>query len=172
MTSTFPDVRSIQSLTYTENSGGNPATLLFPFTYANGVLDLPASIPKFPGTSAPGNTTVLIRRLGGDNNVLSVGPNLQNYIKAVGWSDGTNTYTVTGNITVASQGVVTRVQQLSNKYLRINPTYKVYAGAWDNANFIGYNAVYVFDKPLVIQASATGGTSNTICITFESFIVN
>jgi len=172
MTTTYPDVRSIQSLTYTENAGGSPPTLLFPFTYKNGVLDLPASIARFPGTTAPGNTTLLIRRLGGDNVVLSIGPNLQTYIKNVGWSDGTNTYTVTGNITVASQGIVTRVQQLSTNYLTTSPTYKVYAGPWDSANFIGYNAVYVFDKPLVIQAAATGGPSSTICITFESFINN
>ena len=171
MTTTYPDVRSVQSLTYTE-TGVSPQTLLFPFTFKNGVLDLPASISRFPGTTAPGNSPVLIRRLGGDNVVLSIGTYLQNYIKNVGWSDGTNTYTVTGNITVASQGVVTRVQQLSTKYLTPSPTYKVYAGPWDGANFIGYNAVYVFDKPLVIQASATGGTSSTICITFESFIVN
>ena len=171
MTTAYPDVRSIVSATYTE-TGLNGNTYLFPFTYSNGVLDLPASISKFPYTTPPDNQTVLIRRLGGDNLITSIGPNLKAYIQSVGWNDGSNTYTVTGNITVVSQGVATRVQQLSKKYLSNTATYKVYAGPWDGNNFIGQNAVYALDKPLVIQGSATGGTSNKICITFESFIDN
>ena len=172
MISTYPDVRSVVSPTYTE-TGINGKILLFPFTYQNGVLDLPGTISKFPSNTPPESQPVLVRRLGGDNLVTSIGPNLQSYIKSVGWNDGTSTYTVTGNITVASQGVVTRVQQLSTKYLSgANTSYKVNAGAWDGNNFVGQNSVYVFDKPLVIQGSATGGTSNTVTITLESFIDN
>ena len=147
--------------------------LLMPFSYNNGRLDLPsgnASSYTDP-TGSIGNAGASVRLLGGTNLVTSLGTNLRNFITSKIW-DG---YTVTGSaasITIVSQAKVTRVQQLSSKYLA--PTwdqksYNVVASPWDNANFIGYNAVYLFTKPLVIQVNATGnGYTGPICITFQT----
>jgi len=155
----------------TYRSGQND--FLMPFTYYNGRLDLPSSNPaSYPsGTEgvAIGNAGASIRILGGANQVTSIGPNLQAFIKATTW-DG---YTVSGNITVASPGIVTRVQQLSSQYLA--PTwdqkaYKITPNAWNGANFIGSAPVFLFNKPLVIQATGTRlGTTSTVCITFQTY---
>lgn len=140
--------------------------LLMPFTYSNGKLDLLTSGPYTDPSGSIGNAGASVRLLGGTNLVRSLGQNLQNFITNKTW-DGIN---VTGPLTVVSPGVVTRVQQLSSKYLA--PTwdqksYNVVASAWDSANFIGYPAVYLFTKPLVIQARNVSG-NGPICITFQT----
>lgn len=73
MSLVYPDVKFVGGPTY--DVGGTK--LLFPFTYKNGVLDLPSS---FSSTTAPANDGVQIRRLGGTNVVNSVGPTLKNYL--------------------------------------------------------------------------------------------
>ena len=155
----------------TYRSGSN--NILMPFTYYNGKLDLPSSNPaSYPsGTEgvAIGNGGVNIRLLGGASQVTSLGTNLQNFIKNSVW-DG---YTVSGTLTVVSPGIVTRVQQLSSKYL--NPVwdekaYKITPNAWDKANFIGNNPVYLFNKPVVVQATGRKDAyTGPICITFQTY---
>ena len=104
----------------------------------------------------------------GHNKVTTLGANLQAFIKSKTW-DG---YTISGTLRVVSPGIVTRVQQLGSKYLA--PTwdqkaYNVSPNAWDGANFIGQAAVYLFDKPLVIQGTGTNGVyTGPVCITFQT----
>ena len=144
---------------------------LMPFTYRNGKLDLPASTGYPSGTAGVtlGNAGVNVRILGGANQVTSIGTNLQSFVKNNNWGG----YTVSGTITVASPAIVTRVQQLSQKYLPSSwdqTCYKVTPSAWDGANFIGNNPVYLFNKPLVLQCAGTNGVyTGPICITLQTY---
>ena len=157
----------------TYKSGSN--NFLIPFSYTNGKLDIPSinteAYPSDTSGTALGNAGASVRLMGGSYNVTSLGINLQNFIKARTW-DG---YTVTGtaaSIVIKSTPVLTRVQQLSSKYLA--PTwdqksYNVTPNAWDNANFIGNSTVYLFTKPLVVQVNGSkDGYSGPICITIQT----
>jgi hypothetical protein len=161
-----PDVVFVSGPTYQTAPGQNH---LLPFTYSNGKLDLPSSGPYASGTDAipVGNAGASVRVLGGTNIVLTIGTNLQNFLRSKVW----DTYTLNPSapITVVSNGYVTRVQQLSSNFLA--PTwdkasYKVTLARWDNSNFVGDNAVYVFLKPLVLQVTNTAG--QTMCITLQT----
>lgn len=166
---TYPDVVFASGPTYYSGT----THLLMPFTYSSGKLDLPSFINSggftSGGTDTLGNAGATVRRLGGTpNQVLTLGTNLQAFIKNRTW-DG---YRISGTLTVASPGIVSRVQQLSSKYLA--PTwdvksYNVSPNAWDFNNFIGQPTVYLFDKPLVIQGTGTKGTfTGPTCITFQT----
>ena len=166
--SVYPDVVFASGPTYLDGSTNK----LIPFTYSNGRLDLPSSSGYSSGDADRlGNEGATVRKLGGVFQVTSIGSNLQAFIKSGTW-DG---YTISGTITVVSPGIVTRVQQLSSKFLA--PTwdqksYNVSPNRWDGANFIGEKTVFLFDKPLVVQATGTiaGGSpySGPICLTFQT----
>jgi hypothetical protein len=153
MSSTYPDLRFASGPTYNR--------VLFPFTYSNGVLDLPASFLTTIGTNAPENAGVQVRRLGGDYLVQRLGPNLKQYLYNISIFDGYKIQN-TSSIQISLPGIVTRVQQVSLTNLpEINTTsYKVSETA-PTPDFIGYNGCYLFDKPLVISAYAKRLGDNT-----------
>jgi len=164
-TTPAPDVVFVSGPTY--NNGTR--NLLIPFTYSNGKLDILSNAAYPSGTVgvAVGNAGASVRLLGGNSQVTTIGTNLKNLVYSRTWDS--QTITSNANIRVASPGFVTRVQQLSSNFLA--PTwneqsYKVAVGAWNGANFIGENTVYMFNKPLVLQTSNSSGA--TICITLQS----
>ena len=148
MSLVYPDVKFVGGPTY--DVGGTK--LLFPFTYKNGVLDLPSS---FSSTTAPANDGVQIRRLGGTNVVNSVGPTLKNYLFGVTNLGGYKIQSAS-SIVVSLPGIVTRVQQLSlaNLPATINSTSFKVSESVPVTDFLGYTPCFVFDKPLVLRASA------------------
>ena len=170
MTTVYPDVMFASGPTFLNGS----TTQLMPFSYLNNKLDLPSANPStyLSGSGDTlGNAGVTIRMLGGVNQVLSIGTNLQSVIKGKTW-DGF-TINPSATLTVVSPGIVTRVQQLGATYLA--PTwdvksYNVASTIWNNSNFVQYNATYLFQKPLVIQVSnATNGVyTGPICITLQT----
>jgi hypothetical protein len=165
-TTPVPDVVFVSGPTYYNGT----RDLLVPFTYRNGKLDTPlaSGYNGNSGNTIPfGNAGASVRTLGGNSLVTSIGTNLQALLRSKTW----DTYTIaTGaTITVASPGLVTRVQQLSSTFLA--PTwdqksYNVTLTAWNNSNFIGDDTVYMFTKPLVLQTTKTGG--GVMCITLQS----
>ena len=167
-TTPTPDVVFVSGPTYYNST--RSTDLLVPFTYSNGKLDIASSsgYNGNVGNTIPfGNAGASVRLLGGNSLVTSIGTNLQALLRSKTW----DTYTIaTGAaITVASPALVTRVQQLSSTYLA--PTwdqksYNVTLNAWNNANFIGEPTVYMFNKPLVLQTTKTGG--GVMCITLQS----
>jgi len=171
MTTVYPDVMFASGPTFLNGSSVNQ---LMPFSYSNNRLDLPsASAAAYPSGSGDtlGNAGATIRMLGGVNQVLMIGTNLQSVLRGKTW-DG---YTInpTATLTVVSPGIVTRVQQLGATYLA--PTwdvksYNVAPTTWNNSNFVQYNATYLFQKPLVIQVSSAtnGGYTGPICITLQT----
>jgi hypothetical protein len=148
MSLVYPDVKFVGGPTYDVEG----TKLLFPFTYKNGVLDLPSS---FSSTSAPANDGVQVRRLGGTNVVNSVGPTLKNYLFGV-LNLGGYKIQNTSSIAVVLPGIVTKVQQLSlaNLPATIDSTSFKVSESVPVTDFLGYNACYMFDKPLVLSAYA------------------
>lgn len=163
-----PDVNFVSGPTY--YNGARSTHLLVPFTYSNGKLDVPLSSGYNGdlGNTIPfGNAGASVRLLGGNNLVTSIGTNLQALLRSKTW----DTYSIAPGaaITVASPALVTRVQQLSSTFLA--PTwdqksYNITLNAWNNSNFIGEPAVYMFIKPLVLQTTKVGG--GPMCITLQS----
>jgi len=148
MSLVYPDIKFVGGPTY-DVAG---TKLLFPFTYKNGMLDLPSS---FSSTAEPANDGVQVRRLGGDNVVNSVGTTLKSYLYGVLNLGGYKIQSAS-SIQVVLPGVVTKVQQLSlaNLTTTINSTsYKV-SESVPVTDFLGYTPCFVFDKPLVLSASA------------------
>jgi hypothetical protein len=170
MSSTItPDVVFVSGPTYYNGT----KDLLVPFTYSNGKLDTPlaSGYNGNIGNTIPfGNAGASVRLLGGNSLVTSIGTNLQALLRSKNW-DG-KTIKAGAAITVVSPGLVTRVQQLSSTFLA--PTwdqksYNVTLNAWNNSNFIGDAAVYMFTKPLVVQTTATTITGDQVmCITLQS----
>lgn len=172
MSNTFPYVKFAGGPTY-----GNQ---LIPFTYSNGVLDVPSNWVSGK-TLPPTNNGVVINRLGGNNSVMNIGTNLKNYIFNVNWyTDATGTtgnyYKITNASTIriptnwVGLGIVTRVQILDTTNLpqKIDTSsYKV-STSLAVPNFNIGTAVFLFDSPVVIQATAQlngSGASTTIYIT-------
>jgi len=147
MSTTYPDIRFVGGPTY----GGH----LFPFTYNNGVLDLPSSFLSTVGSNAPANEGTQVRRLGGDNVVNSVGPSLKSYLYGVTNLGGYKIQNTT-SIRVVLTGVVTKVQELSlaNLPATIDSTSFKVSESVPVTDFLGYSACYMFDKPLVLSAYA------------------
>ena len=173
MASAFPDVVYASGPTYWNNS--QQQHMLMPFTYSNGTLEIPVgtypSGPTGQDSEPIGNAGVTIRLLGGINQVTSIGPRLQAFLRSKTWSN----YKPTSDaITVASPAIITRVQQLSSNYLPStwnNSAYKVNVGPWNKSNFIGPSSVYAFNKPLVLQMKGKlndAGNAVTICITLTT----
>jgi hypothetical protein len=167
MSLVYPDIKFVGGPTYTD--GG--AKILFPFTYKNGMLDLPTSSLTAIGTNAPANDGVQVRRLGGDYVVQSVGATLKSYLYGVTNLGGYKIQSA-GSIQVSLPGVVTKVQQLSlaNLPASINSTSYRVSESTPVTDFLGYSACYVFDKPLVLSASAkvyndSGSPTRTIYVT-------
>lgn len=165
--SLYPDIVYASGPTYRNNANN---VLLMPFTYNNGRLDLPTSSNY--GASNMGNEGVSIRRIGTvEYAVNSIGTNLSNFIVNKQW-DG---YTIRGPITVASPGSVIRVQQLSSNYLSPSwdqKAFNVSPNAWNGANFVGQPTTFLFNKPIVIQATGSNATvpyNGPTCITFQTY---
>lgn len=169
MTTIVPDVVFASGPTY--KSSPTSQAMLMPFTYSNGKLDLPSSsYTNNDGSGDPiGNHGASIRLLGGNFLVTSIGTNLQAFIRSKTWSG----YTPTNDKIIVIPSFVTRVQQLDMMFLPANwdqVSYKVTEGAWNNANFIGPNSVFLLLKPLVLQMKGTkSGQTKTICITLQTF---
>jgi len=162
-----PDVVFVSGPTYYDSV--NSKDLLMPFTYSNGKLDIAAgSYPGSSGGSPPplGNAGASVRLLGGSYQVTSLGTTLQSVLRTGKQWAG---HDLSGAITVVSPGIVTRVQQLDQRFLA--PTwdtqsYSVSTVPWNNSNFILYNTVYMFTKPIVLKVKDTTGTD--IWITLQS----
>lgn len=154
-----PDVVFVSGPTYYDSVSGKD--LLVPFTYSNGKLDIAAgSYPGGSGGSPPalGNAGASVRLLGGSYQVTSLGTTLQSVLRSGKHWAG---HDISGAITVVSPGIVTRVQQLDQTFLA--PTwdtqsYSVTTEPWTNSNFILYNTVYMFTKPIVLRAKDTSNT--------------
>jgi len=166
----YPDVRFAGGPTYQGTFAGNPTPVLFPFSFNNGTLDLPAGFTGGQNGTAtpytqPGNGGTFIRRLGGDSVVSALGTNLKNYIKNTPWHDGTTAYTVTGSINIVAGGQVTKVQQLGPQNLPANVEAASFRVSTSQPmNFVQYGSSYLFDAPLIISATTT--TAPIIYITF------
>lgn len=164
MTTVYPDVRFAGGPTYDAEAGGGVRNVLFPFTYANGALDLPSSFLGTITSTLPGNGGVQVRRLGGSNLVQTVGNNLKSYIRTVGTNWGQGAIGGSVAITVAQPGVVTLVQQLGLQNLPAEidtASYKVSTSA-PTTNFVQYSSSWLFDKPLVVKVN----TATPFYITF------
>lgn len=160
----YPDVRFAGGPTYA--SGVN--TLLFPFSYSSGTLELPSTFQNglpfvSPTGVPPGNAGVFIRRLGGNSPVTRLGPNLVNYIRKTLWVDGANTYKISATtaVSIVANGIVTKVQQLGlgNLPPSINSaSYKVSTNV--PANFIQHASSFLFDAPLIVSAGTAADSPN------------
>ena len=156
-----PNIITIGGPTY----GG----VLFPFTFSSGTLDLPSGWGTGK-TAAPANDGALIRMLGGNSPVTSVGTNLKNYILNVSNFGGYKVQN-TSSISVVSGGIVTRVQQLGTQNLPTiisNSSYKISTFA-PVTGFVQYASSWVFDEPVVISAMAKNLSTNAITTIYITF---
>jgi hypothetical protein len=171
-TRVFPDVQFVGG-PYYNRVDDDPQKLLFPFTFQNGTLEIQVvngfnlSSPTTPiGISS--NEGGLVRRMGGQNLVQSIGSNFQTYVQNCTWitSDLIN-YTAS-NVSVYKPGVVTRVQQLGLKNLPIdiNPINSYVSSYTPPVSDFGltiplFGVTYVFEKPLVLVVDATKVSDST-----------
>ena len=179
-----PYIRYVGGPTYSNS--------LMIFTYNRGKLELsgylnsagqlvPSSSttgtpPTFVMINAPSSTGAQVFRLGSESIVTNLGDQLVAYLKRVeGWeqtpgvSNG-NYYKLTDNsqITIASNGIVTRVKILNTTNLppispagNNNTSYKVSETFSNTINFQTNWSTFLFDQPLVLMATkARKYTSN------------
>ena len=157
------------------------------FTYSQGTLELlgyvnssgtlvspttvtpPSTTPTNNMPFAPSSTGAQVFRLGGESNVSNLGLELKAYLKRVSkWEEtpgvtNSNYYKLDvsdSNITIASNGIVTRVKILDTTNLppispagTANTSYKVSETVTATINFQTNWSTFLFDQPLVLMAT-------------------
>ena len=168
----FTKFSSIKSLSYYDNNLGH--IVLIPFSYNNGVLDIAiqddsltminagsTSDVEFP---ADGLSWRMVKLMGGEGRVTSLGPNFLTWVQAYLNDNG---YDVVGTPTLYTAPVMTRVQQcvtvgspspLNNSYaLSISdekPNSDEYILDGNEAN--NFFSVWVFKTPITVQFNDDG----------------
>jgi len=161
----------IKSFTYHNNDyngTGEGHTVLIPFTYKNGVLDVSTTVGGFTPSDGQGDdqgySWRMVRVLGGTGLVNTLGPNFITWFSEY-WNGGGLI-----NFTIVTAPIMTKVQMsvpLNDSIL--NSQYAVIGDleeAPSSDEFItgseatNYDTVYVFKTPLVISYQYTG--TNTV----------
>jgi hypothetical protein len=144
-------------------------TLLFPFSYSNGVLDITYSGNNFKETTVDvvnvdpiDESVTAIRIIGGPFLVNSLGNNFKEYVRA--WRDGTIDSGSPINVHIAP--TLLRVQEAALTNLNANNgnSYLISEQAPSGENIItgdtltNYNVTYIFKTPLVFTIVESGVT--------------
>jgi hypothetical protein len=153
-------------------------TLLFPFTYSNGVLDITYSGNNFKETMVDivnvepiAESDTAIRIIGGPFLVFSLGNTFKDYIRS--WRDGTIDSGSPINIHLAP--TLLRVQEaaFANMNSDSGDSYLISTMPPSGGDMItgnaltNFNVTYIFKTPLVFTIVESGVTKY---ITFRSFI--
>lgn len=154
--------------TYFDN--GLSQTVLFPFVYSNGVLDLnintaantfEADMITSTGNAPGEDCDLCVKQMGGTGLVRALGPNFVAYIRA--WR--TATIDAGSPVSVYIPGVVTKVQQTPASALADGDIYEVSTTAPVSDEYItgnpanNYLTSWVFKKPLTITTIEGGVTT-------------
>ena len=158
------------------DSGKNDLTVLFPFSYSNGVLDISysgntfqADMVTITGNSPSSETDSLVQIMGSPHLVTSLGDNFKAYIRA--WR--TSTIDNNSPITIFVNPQVIRVRELDYNNIDANSgnSYKISTSAPASDSYPTgslqneYETKYIFKTPLTIT-TIEGGVKNYI--TFKS----
>jgi hypothetical protein len=151
---------------YTDSGLG--ISVLFPFTYSNGVLDIninPAAnsfeanmINVITGNAPDEDNELLVKQMGGLGLVRALGPNFVAYIRA--WRNAT--IDAGSPVSVYIPGVVTKVQQAPASAMEDGGVYEVSTVAPVSDEYItgnpanNYLTSWVFKKPLTITTVEGG----------------
>ena len=157
-----------ESPCYSDSGLGN-RTVLFPFSYSNGVLDISyegntfeADMVTTPGQAPSAETDDAIQILSGPYLVTSLGENFKAYIRA--WRNGTIDAGSPITIYIAPQ--VFKVQEADNSNITASSSesYLISTQPPSGDNYITgstqnkYNTVYVFKTPLTFTIVESGIT--------------
>lgn len=158
----------IRSLTYVNNNYNNTGEthyVLLPFSYDNGVLDMNVSVPGFSPSDGEGDSNGfswrMVKAMGGDGLVHTLGSNFKTWLTAYIDSDITN-------IQINTAPIMTKVQMsVPNNGSILNSQYCIRTGldeAPSSDEFVtgtsatNYDTVYVFKTPLVVSYTDSGST--------------
>lgn len=170
----FTKFTSIKSLSYSDNVIEH--IVLIPFSYNNGILDIAVQdgsldminngyVSNYTGGNYPdGFSWRMVKLMGGEGRVTSLGPNFLTWITAYLSDEVGDTVT---NVTLQVAPVMTRVQQsvssssvLNNQYaIRLStnaPKSDEYIIEGNEAN--NYFSVWVFKTPITVKFTYNGNT--------------
>jgi hypothetical protein len=150
-----------------DDTGEGGRTVLFPFSYSNGVLDISYSGNTFEadmvnntGIGPSSETDTAIQLLSGPRLVTSLGNNFKAYIRA--WRNGTIDANSPINIYIEPQVILVQEAQFANIDANSGNSYKISTeapasdtyptGSIQNA----YQTKYVFKTPLTFTIVETG----------------